>query len=73
MMNTNPTKSTKAFKIKGDWKQQSHQLKEQFSLLKDSDLMFDIGKENKLLERIGNKLSKNREEVIKILNDTQLL
>lgn len=41
--------------------------------LKDSDLFFDKGKENELLERIGNKLSKNREEVIKILNDTQLL
>ena len=59
------------FNISGNWKEQSRQLKEKFSQLKDSDLVFEKGKENELLERIENKLSKNREEVIKILNNTQ--
>ncbi|WBV60116.1 hypothetical protein PFY12_13870 [Chryseobacterium camelliae] len=72
-MDTDHNKGQETFKITGDWEQQSRQLKEQFFQLKDSDLFFDKGKENELLERIGNKLSKNREEVIKILNDTQLL
>ncbi|GAA4161297.1 hypothetical protein GCM10022217_26750 [Chryseobacterium ginsenosidimutans] len=59
------------FKITGNWKEQCRQLKEEFSQLKDSDLVFEKGKENELLGRIENKLSKNREEVIKILNNTQ--
>ena len=62
-MNTDHNKGDKALKILGNWERQSQQLKKQFSKLK--------GKEDELLERIGNKLSKNREEVIKILNDTQ--
>jgi hypothetical protein len=33
--------------------------------------MFEKGKEAELLGRLENKLSKNREEVIKILNNTQ--
>ncbi|MCA6067964.1 hypothetical protein JI747_012285 [Chryseobacterium sp. RG1] len=70
-MNTDHNKGDKAFKILGNWERQSQQLKKQFSKLKDSDLVLDKGKEDELLERIGNKLSKNREEVIKILNDTQ--
>jgi hypothetical protein len=48
---------------------QSKQLKEKFSQLRDSDLVLEKGKENELLERLENK---NREEVIKILNNTQL-
>ncbi|PJJ67310.1 hypothetical protein [Chryseobacterium geocarposphaerae] len=70
-MNTEHNKGYNAFKISENWEKQSQQLKKQFSQLKDSDLVLDKGKEDELLERIGNKLSKNREEVIKILNDTQ--
>ncbi|UZT99081.1 hypothetical protein ODZ84_05810 [Chryseobacterium fluminis] len=71
-MNTSHNKAHEAFKITGDWKEQSKQLKEKFSQLKDSDLALEKGKENELLGRLENKLSKSREEVIKILNNTQL-
>ncbi|MGD1320697.1 hypothetical protein [Chryseobacterium sp. 2R14A] len=71
-MNTNHNKAQEAIKITGDWKEQSKQLKEKFLQLKDSDLVFEKGKENELLGRLENKLSKSREEVIKILNNTQL-
>ncbi|KMQ68978.1 hypothetical protein ACM39_06790 [Chryseobacterium sp. FH2] len=65
------TNHNNGFKITGDWEEQSRQLKEKFSQLKDSDLVFEKGKENELLAKLENKLSKNREEVIKILKNTQ--
>ncbi|MGX9985053.1 hypothetical protein [Soonwooa purpurea] len=71
-MNTNHNKVQETFKITGDWKEQSKQLKEKYSQLKDSDLVFEKGKENELLGRLENKLSKNREEVITIIQNSQL-
>ena len=71
-MNTNHNKVQETFKITGDWKEQSKQLKEKYSQLKDSDLVFENGKENELLGRLENKLSKNREEVITIIQNSQL-
>lgn len=71
-MNTNQNKGQETFKITGDWEEQSKQLKEKFSQLKDSDLVLEKGKENELLGRLGNKLSKNREEVIAILQNSHL-
>jgi hypothetical protein len=54
-MNTNHNKAHEAFKITGDWNDQSKQLKEKFSQLRDSDLVLEKGKENELLERLENK------------------
>ncbi|MCS3869266.1 uncharacterized protein YjbJ (UPF0337 family) [Chryseobacterium ginsenosidimutans] len=70
-MDKDGNKDQQPFKITGNWKEQCQKLKEEFSHLKDSDLMFEKGKEAELLGRLENKLSKNREEVIKILNNTQ--
>ncbi len=67
-MNTNHHKSKETFKVTGDWYVQSKQLREKFSLLTDSDLKFEKGKENELLGRIENRLSKNHEQVIDIIN-----
>lgn len=39
-------------------------LKEKFSVLTDWDLLFSEGKERELVEKVGNRLRKNREEVI---------
>lgn len=55
------------FKITGDWTIQSKQLKEKFSQLTDADLKFEPGKENDLINRVGNRLSKKRLEVINII------
>lgn len=61
-------KKTESFKISGDWKKQSEQLKDKFNQLTDSDLKFEPGKENELLQRVETRLNKKREEVINIIN-----
>jgi hypothetical protein len=65
-------KSTEAFKITGNWEAQSKQLQEKFSQLTDSDLKFEVGKENELLHRVENRLNKNRDEVINIIKKGQV-
>lgn len=66
-METTPNNGN--FKISGDWDLQSKQLREKFAHLTDADVKFETGKENELLNRIGNRLGKKREEVISILNE----
>ncbi|GAB3011045.1 hypothetical protein GCM10027051_11530 [Niabella terrae] len=59
------------FKIVGDWTRQSKMLKEKYPALVDADLKFEKGKENELLESVGIRLNKKREEVISILKKVQ--
>lgn len=70
MENTN-NKTSEAFKISGDWKVQSKELKNKFSQLTDEDLKFENGKENDLLNRVEKRLNKKRDEVINIINKAQ--
>lgn len=69
---TNSDKKTESFKISGDWTKQSQQLKEKFNQLTDSDLKFETGKENELLQRVETRLNKKREEVINIINKCEV-
>lgn len=62
-----------AFKISGNWAKQSVQLKEKFSQLTDSDLKFEPGKENELLQRVETRLNKKRDEVINIINKCEVV
>lgn len=71
-MDTNQNKGDNSFKISGDWNEQSKQLKEKFSTLTDYDLKLEEGKEKEMLERIGNRLRKNREEVLNIIKEINL-
>ncbi|MDH6253484.1 hypothetical protein M2347_003211 [Chryseobacterium sp. H1D6B] len=71
-MDTDHNKGNDGFKMPEDWKLLSKQLKEKFSLLTDSDLRFEVGKEGDLLSRMGYKLSKNREQVMDIIKKTNL-
>jgi phage anti-repressor protein len=71
-MDTNHNKDDKSFKIPGNWNVQSKQLKEKFSTLTDYDLKLEEGKEKEMLERIGNRLRKNREEVLSIIKEINL-
>lgn len=67
-MDTNSNKNgSEKFKIIGDWNKQSKELKEKFSQLTDSDLKFEPGKENELIERVGNRLNKKADEVMNII------
>jgi hypothetical protein len=67
-VNQNKAQGAPAFKVTGNWENQSKQLKGKFSQLTDSDLKFEPGKENDLLDRVEKRLNKNREEVINIIN-----
>jgi len=71
MENTNkPKEHQPAFKIT-NWNDSSKKLKEQFSQLTETDLKFETGKEEDLLKRIENRLSKKRSEVIDLINKHQ--
>lgn len=71
-MDTNHNKDDKSFKIPVNWSVQVKYLKEKFSTLTDYDLKLEEGKEKEMLERIGNRLRKNREEVLNILKEINL-
>jgi len=70
--NSNLEKKTESFKISGDWTKQSELLKDKFNQLTDSDLKFEPGKENELLQRVETRLNKKREEVINIINKCEV-
>ena len=53
------------------WEPQAKILKSKFSQITDVDLKFEIGKENDLLNRIGTRINKSREEVINIIKKGQ--
>lgn len=71
MENTKDQKPAEAFKMTGDWKEQSRKLKFRYAFLTDEDLKFEPGKENDLLKRIETRLDKKRDEVIKIIKRVQ--
>lgn len=66
-MSENTNKTPEVFKITGDWAAQSKSLKSRFSLLTDSDLNLETGKDHEVLSRVQQRLSKNREEAIRII------
>ena len=70
-MESKTNKEKEVFKISGDWKRQADKLKEKFPRLTDSDLKFESGREDDLLERVEARLHKKREEVINIIKKGQ--
>lgn len=70
-MESKENKGKGDFKMLGDWKMQSDKLKVRFPALTDSDLKFETGRENDLLERVESRLNKNRDEVIGIIRKEQ--
>ncbi|PKL81641.1 MAG: general stress protein CsbD [Ignavibacteriae bacterium HGW-Ignavibacteriae-3] len=54
--------------IKGNWKELSGKLKQQFANLTDDDLLFKEGKEEELLGRLQSKLGKTKEELRNIIS-----
>ena len=71
MDNSKDQKPAEAFKITGDWKDQSKQLKTKYSQLTDEDLKFEPGKEKDLFARVEKRLNKNHEEVVNIIKKVQ--
>jgi uncharacterized protein YjbJ (UPF0337 family) len=56
------------FSIKGNWKELSGKLKQQFANLTDDDLLFKEGKEEELLGRLQQKLGKTKEDLRKLIS-----
>ena len=57
-----------ALNLKGNWNEISGKLKQKFALLTDDDLLYVKGKEEELLGRMQQKLSKSKEEIQNILD-----
>ncbi|UYQ93937.1 CsbD family protein [Chitinophaga horti] len=53
--------------IRGQWNDIKGQLKQLYAELTDDDLLFEEGKEDRLIGRIQIKLGKSRDEVISLL------
>jgi uncharacterized protein YjbJ (UPF0337 family) len=54
-------------KMKGNWKEITGKLKQQYANLTDDDLLFKEGKEEELLGRLHQKLVKTKEELRKLI------
>lgn len=50
-------------KIEAPWKEVKEKLKENDHTLTDEDLVYEKGKEDELLERLGRKLKRSKDEV----------
>jgi uncharacterized protein YjbJ (UPF0337 family) len=62
-----PKKASEEFKITGSWVEQAQALKDKFPKLTDSDVKFEVGKEDQLVTRLSTALNKKKEEVITML------
>lgn len=56
-------------RIRTNWNVKKDQLKEKFDELTDADLYYNKGEEEELVERIRQKTGKNKEEVIRLLEE----
>jgi len=54
-------------KITGYWNIKKKKLKQKFENLSDKDLSFTEGKEKEMMELLGNKLGKTRQELLEII------
>lgn len=70
-MENSKNKSGEAFKMSGNWSDQSKDLKSKYPQLTDSDLKYEKGNENELLKRMESRLNKKRDEVISIVKKGQ--
>lgn len=49
------------------WNDKKEKLKKKFKNLTDKDLNFNQGKEKEMIEIVGNKLGKTKQELLKII------
>jgi hypothetical protein len=54
-------------KGKGYWNIKKEKLKEKFQILSDKDLCFSEGKEKEMIEMLGYKLGKTKQELLNII------
>ena len=51
----------------GYWNEKKEKLKEKYPSITDEDLFFYEGKEQEMIEMLGYKLGKTKEELVKII------
>jgi hypothetical protein len=55
--------------VLGNWNRKKEKLKLRYQILTDKDLRFSEGKENEMIEVLGNKLGKTKQELLFIIVD----
>lgn len=50
-------------KIKGNWNQIKGKLRQEYAILNDNDLAYEVGQEEELLGKIQEKTGKTKEEI----------
>ncbi len=55
--------------LKGNWNEVKGKLKQRFSILTDSDLLFAEGKQEEMFGRLQAKLGRTKAEIHKIISD----
>jgi uncharacterized protein YjbJ (UPF0337 family) len=53
--------------IIGYWDKKKEKLKERFPVITDEDLHYREGKEKEMIEMLGNKLGKSKQELLNII------
>ena len=53
--------------IIGYWDKKKEKLKERFPVITDEDLRYREGKEKEMIEMLGNKLGKSKQELLNII------
>jgi hypothetical protein len=51
----------------GFWDERKEKLKQKYPVIKDEDLSFNEGKEREMIEMLGYKLGKTKEELVRII------
>ncbi len=52
----------------GYWNEKKEKLKHKYTVITNDDLHFREGKENEMMEKLGRKLGKSKEELRQIIN-----
>jgi uncharacterized protein YjbJ (UPF0337 family) len=51
----------------GYWNKKKEKLKQKFPVITDEDLLYNEGKEKEMIEMLGNKLGKSKQELLNII------
>lgn len=51
----------------GYWNKKKEKLKQRFPIITDDDLRYREGKEKEMIEMLGNKLGKSKQELLNII------
>lgn len=58
----------KSVEITGNWDEQKSKLKQKFIQLTDTDLNFEPGKKEEMLQKVQIKIGKTKDELHQIIN-----